>query len=207
MKHIRYILTLVAMGLGTLAAEAQTNLFLGAAVEASTTNPRTEVQMAVDGKFTRRTTWESAPTSRPPHILEVTLPRYCDIDSIVVYTGIPEKEKKQAEKGQHDGFWCVKNFILQYWDDANWTDIEGTLTTENRLDRVAFTFKTPITSFKFRIYSTDGEPIRIMEFEGWGRVNKQMAKPAPVNTSSLQGESKGKKHTTIKATVYPEEVG
>lgn len=207
MKHIRYILTLVAIGLGTLAAEAQTNLFLGAAVEASTTNPRTEVQMAVDGKFTRRTTWESAPTSRPPHILEVTLPRYCDIDSIVVYTGIPEKEKKQAEKGQHDGFWCVKNFILQYWDDANWTDIEGTLTTENRLDRVAFTFKTPITSFKFRIYSTDGEPIRIMEFEGWGRVNKQMAKPAPVNTSSLQSESKGKKNTTIKATVYPEEVG
>ena len=59
MKSLRYILTLVAIGLGTLAAEAQPNLFLGATVEASTTNPRTEVQMAVDGKFT------------PPHHLGV----------------------------------------------------------------------------------------------------------------------------------------
>ncbi len=208
MRNLRYILLGIACSVATLAAEAQTNLFYGATVEASSTNPRTEVQMAVDGKFTRRTTWESAPTSRPPHILEVTLPRYCDIDSIVIYTGIPEKEKKQAERGQHDGFWCVKNFILQYWDDANWTDIEGTLTTENRLDRVSFTFKTPITSFKFRIHSTDGEPIRIMEFEGWGRVNKQMAKPAPVNTPSLQQEGGGLgKNATVRATVYPEQVG
>ena len=208
MKTLRYIMTALGICVATLAAEAQTNLFCGASVEASSTNPRTEVQMAVDGKFTRRTTWESAPTSRPPHILEVTLPRYCDIDSLVIYTGIPEGEKKQAEKGQHDGFWCVKNFILQYWDDANWTDIEGTLTTENRLDRVSFVFKTPITSFKFRIYSTDGEPIRIMEFEGWGRENKQLAKPAPVQTPSLQAESASRTGChTVKATVYPEQVG
>ena len=98
MKSLRYIITTLGVCVATLAAEAQTNLFYGASVEASSTNPRTEVQMAVDGKFTRRTTWESAPTSRPPHILEVTLPRYCDIDSLVIYTGIPEAEKKQAEK-------------------------------------------------------------------------------------------------------------
>ena len=196
------------LSVASLAAQAQSNVFLGVPVEASSTDPSTEVQSAVDGKFTRRTTWLSAAESRPPHILEVTLPRYCDIDSLVIYTGIPEGEKKQAERGQHDGFWCVKNFILQYWDDANWTDIEGTLTTENRLERVAFAFKTPITSFKFRIYSTDGEPIRIMEFEGWGHVNTQLAKPAPVQTPSLQPESEERRgRGAVKATVYPEQVG
>lgn len=46
--------------------------------------------------------------ARTPHILDLNLQKYYDIDRIVIYTGIPEPEKTEQEKGQAPGFWAMK---------------------------------------------------------------------------------------------------
>lgn len=193
------ILLAVFLGIGAEAQPAQPtrparNLFRGARVAALDARRNYEAAKAVDGQHFRSSTWMPANGSRPPYLLEVSLDRYCDIDSMVIYTGIPEGERTQAESMQSAGYWNMKNFIIQYWDDANWTDIGETLTTENRLDKIVFRFRPAVTSFRFRIRSTDGEPIRIIEFEGYGRPNASMPSPATVAEE-------------IVRTEYPSEVG
>lgn len=157
---------------------AQQNLFKGADVFVSSENENFPGKLAVDGLISRTSTWVSGTGSRPPHILELILKQYCDIDSLIIYTGIPKKEKSDYEKRQSAGFWNVKNFVIQYWDDANWTDISETITTENRVDKIVFHFPVPVTAFRFRLHSTDGEPIRIIEMEGYGKVNKTLSIPS-----------------------------
>ena len=107
-------------------------------------------------------------------MLVLNLQKYYDIDRIVIYTGIPEPEKTEQEKGQAPGFWAMKNFKIQYWDDANWTDLPNTECTENRLDKIEFTFTPQLTTFQLRLISTDGEPVTINEFEVYGKEKKNM---------------------------------
>lgn len=121
-----------------------------------------------DGKITRASKWMPAAGVQPPHILEINLQKYCNIDRIVVHTGIPEGERTAAEAGQAAGFWSAKNFKLQYWDDANWTDIPSTEVHENRLTDVPFTFSPAINTFKLRFVCDDGEPVSLMEIEAFG---------------------------------------
>lgn len=196
------ILLSMLFGFDAGAQPAQ-NLFRGARVAALDARRNYEAEKAVDGQHFRSSTWMPANGSRPPYVLEVSLDRYCDIDSMVIYTGIPEGERTQSESLQSAGYWNMKNFIIQYWDDANWTDIGETLTTENRLDKVVFRFRPAVTSFRFRIRSTDGEPIRIIEFEGYGRPNPSMPSPSTVAEEVVRKEYP----TEIGATVRPESTG
>ncbi|MDE5962932.1 MAG: carbohydrate-binding protein, partial [Alistipes sp.] len=201
----RLILLLAASAALYFDAEAQParNLFRGARVAALDARRNYEAEKAVDGQHFRSSTWMPANDSRPPYLLEVSLDRYCDIDSMVIYTGIPEGERTQSESMQSAGYWNMKNFIIQYWDDANWTDIGETLTTENRLDKVVFRFRPAVTSFRFRIRSTDGEPIRIIEFEGYGRPNPSMPSPSTVTEEVVRKEYPSE----VGATVRPEPAG
>ena len=64
-------------------------------------------------------TWMSGKSARPPHTLDINLERYYNINRVVIYTGIPDAEQTEQEKGKAPGFWSVKNFKIQYWDDAN----------------------------------------------------------------------------------------
>ena len=187
----------------SFAAQRGQNLFRGARVGALNHRRNYEPEKAVDGAHYRASTWMPAGKTKPPYLLEVELDKYCDIDSMVIYTGIPENERKENEQGQAAGYWNMKNFIIQYWDDANWSDIDETLTTENRLDRVVFHFRPAITSFRFRIRSTDGEPIRIIEFEGYGAVNATM--PSPSTTSRVVEQQQFP--TSVTARVEKEVVG
>lgn len=201
----RLILLLAASAALCFDAEAQParNLFRGARVAALDARRNYEAEKAVDGQHFRSSTWMPANDSRPPYLLEVSLDRYCDIDSMVIYTGIPEGERTQSESMQSAGYWNMKNFIIQYWDDANWTDIGETLTTENRLDKIVFRFRPAVTSFRFRIRSTDGEPIRIIEFEGYGRPNASMPSPSTVAEEVVRKEYPSE----VGAAVHPEAVG
>lgn len=201
----RLILPILLSMLFGFDAEAQPawNLFRGARVAALDARRNYEAEKAVDGLHFRSSTWMPANGSRSPYVLEVSLDRYCDIDSMVIYTGIPKGERTQSESLQSAGYWNMKNFIIQYWDDANWTDIGETLTTENRLDKVVFRFRPAVTSFRFRIRSTDGEPIRIIEFEGYGRPNPSMPSPSTVAEEVVRKEYP----TEVGATVRPESTG
>ena len=75
----------------------------------------------------------------------------------------------------------MKNFKIQYWDDANWTDLPDTERTENRLDKLEFIFKPTLQTFQIRLVSTDGEPIRINEFEVYGKEKANMPVPVIIN--------------------------
>lgn len=160
------------------------NLFLGSKVAVSSCQDKFSPEGAVDGKYTKFSAWMSNRWKTPPHILDITLPYYAVIDSVVVFSGIPENEQTAAEKKMAPGFHSVKNLSLQYWDDANWTDIPETVVTENRLDRLVLRLERPVTSFRFRLVSTDGEPVRIIEIEGYGKVDQTLKAPIATDHSS-----------------------
>ena len=178
------------------SAPERRNVFRGAEVYSSGSRDGYPESLAVDGRFTRDSRWISS--SAYPHLLEVSLRNYCEVDSLVIVTGIPDAQKEAHEKHQKAGYWNVKNFILQYWDDANWTDLDETYTTENRLDTVSFRLSRPVTSCRFRLKSTDGEAVRIIEFEGWGRELKSMPAPSVDRTSAGSEASR-----SIAARILP----
>ncbi|MEA4936387.1 MAG: discoidin domain-containing protein [Paludibacter sp.] len=158
-----------------------------------------------DGRISRNHAWMSHASVRPPHQVTINLKQYCDVNRVVIYSGIPETEKKNAEKGQAPGFWSVKNMRMQYWDDANWTDLPQTEIYENRKDTILFRFKPALTTFQFRLISTDGEPIRINEIEIFGTVKKNMPLPdAPEAKEQPYAEQAGE---NIRISVYPETTG
>lgn len=153
----------------TRSTADETNLALGKPVIANSAAPGYPASNVVDGRTTRNSKWQSANIT-PPHILEINLQRYCDISKIVIHTGIPESERTPAESSRAAGFWSAKNFKLQYWDDANWTDIPNTEVHENRLTDVPFALSPAINTFKLRFVCDDGEPISIMEIEVFGKT-------------------------------------
>lgn len=134
---------------------------------------------AVNGIISREEKWMSLPEALPPHILEIDLQKYHHIDRIVMHSGIPEEERSLEESLQAAGFWSVKQFMFQYWDDANWTDIPGTETTENRETSVVMDFSPGFTTFKIRFVAMDGEPIHVMEIEVFGEEVAGMPVPTP----------------------------
>ena len=157
------------------------NVALHKPVIASSQHKEFPASNVTDGVISRKSSWISDPNARAPHILDVNLQRYYDIDRVVIHTGIPESEKTEQEKGKAPGFWAMKNFKIQYWDDANWTDLPNTECTENRLDKIEFTFTPQLTTFQLRLISTDGEPVTINEFEAYGKEKKNMIAPVIQN--------------------------
>ena len=158
-----------------------------------------------DGDLSRKSAWKTDRYKRAPHIVEVNLPFYVKLDSIVLHTGILPEEMLQEETGRAAGYWCAKNFSLQYWDDANWTDIAGADVTENRKERVSFCFDSPITSFRFRFVCTDGEQIIVREIEGFGREDKTLPAPSPVNGEKITVTAPEK--TSFSGRVSPAHAG
>lgn len=187
----------------TLPLSAQTNLLRNSSVRVSSEEAAFPSSALTDGVLLRSSTWMSAKDGKSPHTAEFTLPFYARMDSIVIHTGILPEEMKPSEMGRNAGFWCAKNFRLQYWDDANWTEIAETDVTENRSERVVFRFSSPITSFRFRFYCTDGEPIRVREIEGFGTRDASLAAPVlksdPVEVSADE--------SLLKVRITPEVTG
>lgn len=165
------------------------NLALGKKVQASSEQAEYPASNIVDGKITRESKWMSA-TNKAPHILEIDFEKYCNISEIRFYSGILYEEKTATEKNQANGFWSVKNFKMQYWDDANWTDFPKASILENRLTKVDLKFENSISTYKIRMVADDGEKISVMEIEVLGTVATNMPAP-PTLTSDL------KKHVEI----------
>lgn len=181
-RRLVWVCGVMAMPFMGVSAD-DVNVALHKPVIASSQQSEFPATNVTDGVVSRKSTWMSSKDARPPHSLDINLERYYDINKIVIYTGIPESEKTEQEKGQAPGFWSMKNFKIQYWDDANWTDLPNTECTENRLDRIEFTFTPQLTTFQLRLISTDGEAIGINEFEVYGKEKKNMPAPAVQNES------------------------
>ncbi len=151
----------------------------------------------VDGKISRTSKWEAA-TNKAPHIIEIDLKKYYTINEIKIHSGIMDAEKRADEMMQAAGFWSVKNFKMQYWDDANWSDFPLSEVHENRLTTAMFKYSPAVTTFRIRLVCDDGEPISIMEIEAFGTESANM--PAPPRVASdikMQQASTAPQQATI----------
>ena len=79
------------------------NVALRKPVTASSQQEKFPASNVTDGVISRKSTWMSAESARPPHILDINLERYYDINRIVIYTGIPEKRVDGTGKRQSSG--------------------------------------------------------------------------------------------------------
>lgn len=169
----------------SLAVLAQENIALHKPVTVSSADPAHPAANMVNGKISRSDIWKAA-NGNAPHIVEIDLQKYYNIDAIKIYSGIMDTEKQANEMTQAAGFWSIKNFKLQYWDDANWSDFPKSEVHENRETMVAFAYKPAISTFKVRLICDDGEPINIMEFEVFGTLTPNMPAPPTVTSSVVE---------------------
>jgi hypothetical protein len=123
---------------------AQQNIARNKPVTATSEDLKNLSAKAVDGVISRSSKWVAS-TNKAPHIFEIDLLQYYTINEIRVHSGIMDSEKKADEMGQAAGFWSLKNFKLQYWDDANWSDFPQSEVHENRLTTATFKYSPAIT--------------------------------------------------------------
>lgn len=166
---------------GSYSQKKNVNLALNAEVLVSSEAPAYPAKNIVDGKITRESKWMSA-TNKAPHVVELDFKKYCNIKEIRFSSGIPDDERTVTEQNQASGFFSVKNFKMQYWDDANWTDFPKALVLENRQTTVVFNFTNPISTYKIRMVADDGEKISVMEIEVIGSVAIDMPLPSTVES-------------------------
>lgn len=202
--YLNYILLLTCLTCLTQSSSAQQkNVALHKPVTVSSEHPQYPAKNIVDGKISRTAKWE-ADNGKAPHTVEIDLQKYFHIEKINVHTGILDSEKKPGEMTQAAGFWSMKNFKIQYWDDANWSDFPQSEIHENRLASVTFQYTPAITSFKIRIVCDDGEPINIMEVEIFGREAKDMPAPPLVSPATQKNTGpRGTQHADITVKNKP----
>lgn len=181
------------------------NIALHKPVWTSSLDKQFSPQYITDGKISRDSKWQAG-TTRAPHIIEIDLQQYYDVTGMVVHSGIKDDEKKADEETQAAGFWSVKNFKLQYWDDANWTDLPRAEVHENRLVQAPFDFNPAITTSKIRMICDDGEAINIMEIEIFGDLTPNMP-PPPTSTGTIKKEDSNHESKEINVTIDPRVVG
>ncbi|MEP6673687.1 MAG: discoidin domain-containing protein [Ferruginibacter sp.] len=197
---MKQILTTLCIFLSVLLHAQSTNIALHKPVVASSEAKGFPASNIVDGKISRNSKWQAA-TGKAPHIVEIDLKKYYNISEIRVHSGIIDTEKKPDEMNQAAGFWSVKNFKLQYWDDANWSDLPKSEVHENRLTAAIFTYHPAVTSFKIRLVCDDGEPISIMEIEVMGMPAANMPEPPSIVSSiKKQQPSAATQNAIIKVT-------
>ncbi len=155
-------------------AQSIQNVAQGKPVTVSSENDRYPESLIVDGGISKSSTWMPKDNARPPHWVEINLEKYYDIEQIVLYNGIPDDAMTAREKEKAAGFYCVNNLKFQYWDDANWTDFPNTELTENRKSVLSFNFSPKITTYKIRLIATDGEPIRVIDIQVFGKENPNL---------------------------------
>lgn len=180
----KFILFTYAIFTGLHAAAQQQNVALHKPVAATSQTAAGPAANITDGKISRHARWEAA-NGKAPHIIEIDLKKYYNINELRIHTGIADAEKQPDETTQAAGFWSMKNFKMQYWDDANWSDFPKSEVHENRLTTVVFSYSPTVSTYKIRLVCDDGEPVNVMEIEAFGAPAPNMPEP-PAATSSLQ---------------------
>ena len=174
-------------------AQKKGSLFREGRVVASSQSGSGGAAKAFDSRTDLGSAWMSDPAGRGEQWLEIEFDTYVDLDSVVVHTCQPT--------GLSLPHHALRNFVFQYWDDANWTDLDETLTRNNRSERIVFRFHPAVTSFRFRLFSNDKTPVVVTELEGYGRRNAVLPSP------EKGGVSADRLNDTVRASVHPTLVG
>lgn len=181
MKFLKIVL-IRALFCSPLLVAGQQNVSLGKPVTVTSEAAGFPASNMVDGKISRTSVWQAS-SNKAPHIVEIDLKKYYTVTELRMHSGILDTEKRPNEMTQAAGFWSVKNFKLQYWDDANWSDFPKSEVHENRQVSAVFNYNPGITTFKVRLLCDDGEPISIMEIEVIGTETPNMPAPPTVQST------------------------
>ena len=191
--------------LSLVAASQDANVALHKPVAVSSEAPGMPAANLVDGVISRNSKWEAA-NGRAPHVVEINLQKYYTVREIKVYSGLLDQEKKPGEMNQAAGFFSIKNFRLQYWDDANWSDLPQSEVHENRNVENSFHYNPGVSTYKIRLVCDDGEPISIMEIEVLGSATPNMPAP-PSLAPSVSTTTVPQGPQAALLTVSPQVVG
>jgi hypothetical protein len=195
-------------GVWSTALVAQDNVARHKPIVASSEAEGYPATNIVSGIVSRESKWMSLAGVHPPHVLEIDLQKYYHVNRIIIHSGIPEGERTPEESLQAAGFWAVKHFRLQYWDDANWTDIPRSEITENRQTSFALDFSPAFLTFRIRFIAMDGEPVNVMEIEVFGEEAPGLPVPSPL-ASAISGQETflANISQSVDVSVYPQTVG
>jgi hypothetical protein len=203
--NMKYVVIALFVLMNKVSFSQEKNIALNKPVVATSEATGFPASNMVDGRISRTSKWEAA-NGKAPHIVEIDLKKYYTITELRIHSGIMDAEKKAGEMTQAAGFWSVKNFKMQYWDDANWSDFPQSEVHENRLTSVVFTYKPAVTTFKIRLVCDDGEPINIMEIEAFGDETPNMPEP-PTVTSTIKPQQVSTQPRQATVTVNNKVVG
>lgn len=147
----------------SLKLSAQKNIALHKNVVASSQLDNYMASNITDGIISNVSMWvNDTKRSNEINIIEIDFKQSCDIDSIIIYTGI------ELDNG-NDRINRLRNFIVQYWDDANWTDISETNYTNNVSSKIKHIFSPRFSTSRIRLNIKDKDCVCINEVEVYGK--------------------------------------
>lgn len=159
---MRIYIVFILLSFLSIKLIAQKNLALNKSVVASTQFNKFKASNITDGIISDDSKWVNAVRNdNGSNIIEIDLKYNCDIDSIIIYTGI-NSDKKNEEISK------LGNFVLQYWDDANWTELSETGYNNNNPNKIRYTFSPRVTTSRIRLNIKDKTSIGINEIEVYG---------------------------------------
>ncbi len=146
---------------------------------------------AVDGLKGETNSWKTITGKKAPHFIEIDLHKYHKLSSLVVY-GLPGgSEKLQRE------------LKIQYWDDANWTDLNLVPVLMNGGASVRYTIGTPVTTFMVRLQTIAADGLALEEVEVYGELIEGQALP----DKTASKEKKDTATKTLKIQVLNNKAG
>lgn len=166
---------------------AQENVALGKQVKASSELVQFPASNLVDGKTDAEHAWKSQKQNKPPIYAEIDLHRYQTLNKLAVYL------KPNLDK---DAFNSIQ---LQYWDDANWTNIIGDKKWDAKNGILSIKLGTPLTTFMVRVFDDKASSLEI---------NELIVTGLPATAQSYSGDAVETPSSTVtqKATVKVENV-
>jgi hypothetical protein len=139
-----------------IVEDAYKNVALGRKVVDLTSSHPVPVKVITDGDKTDNSMWIS-PDTDEEKCLEIDLGKNTSLGGAVVYTGLAFGVYTAPDR--------VKNFRLQYWDGARWTDIKETIENDARYAQSFFLFAAPVTTSKVRFVATDKGSVKVREIK------------------------------------------
>ncbi len=148
------------------SAKAQeTNVALEKQVKVSSEDEIHLASMAVDGITKPNNYWQTNKNDKAPHFMEIDLHKYNKISRIVIY----------ALPGQLNDL--GKQLNVQYWDDANWTNITSKPILDKTKNTITYPVKPSLITFMVKIEALNAGSLAISEVEVFGSLIEGQALP------------------------------
>lgn len=137
---------------------------------------------AVDGDL--NTSWKSVLTAKAPHFIEIDLHKYHKVKSVIV--SVAKGEESQSSK----------DLRLQYWDDANWTDLNLQPAINTSRSQLTYSISPELTTFMIKINSNSDKGITIREIQVLGKLKEN--EPLPMVSADINSADTLSRSLSIK---------